>query len=71
MSDKRLKFFGWGYEGEQVAQDELRWFERTWARVLGTGGFSAMPAPQLADIELRRPRVAPPASLAAICSSEK
>ncbi len=71
MSDKRLKFFGWGYEGDQVAPDELRWFERAWAHELGTDGFSVTPAPQLADIELRRPRVAPPASLAAICSSEK
>ena len=71
MSDKRLKFFGWGYEGDSVAQDELQWFERTWARVLGVDGFSAMPAPELADIELRNPRVVPPASLAAICSAEK
>jgi alkyldihydroxyacetonephosphate synthase len=60
MGDRRLKFFGWGYEGDQVAQDELHWFERTWARVLGTDGFSATPAPQLADIELRPPRVAAP-----------
>jgi alkyldihydroxyacetonephosphate synthase len=60
MGDRRLKFFGWGYEGDQIAQDELRWFERTWARVLGTDGFSATPAPQLADIELRPPRVAAP-----------
>jgi len=71
MSDKRLKFFGWGYEGDQVAPDELRWFERTWASVLGADGFSVTPAPQLGDFELRQPRVAPPASLVAICSSEK
>ncbi len=71
MSDKRLKFFGWGYEGDQVAQDELQWFERTWARVLGVDALSVTPAPELADIELRHPRIAPPASLAAICSSEK
>jgi len=71
MSDRRLKFFGWGFEGDQVAQDELRWFESTWSRVLGTDSFSATPAPQLADIELRQPRVSPPASLAAVCSTEK
>jgi hypothetical protein len=41
MSDKRLKFFGWGYEGDQVAQDELRWFEETWSRALGTDKFRA------------------------------
>ncbi|MGH6725718.1 MAG: FAD-binding oxidoreductase, partial [Pseudolabrys sp.] len=71
MSDRRLKFFGWGYEGDEVAADELRWFERTWAHELGGDGFSVTPAPQLTDIELRQPRVAPPASLMAICSSEK
>lgn len=71
MIDKRLKFFGWGYEGDQVAKDELQWFEDTWMRVLGTEKLSARPAPQLAEIELRPPRVSPVASLAAICSTEK
>lgn len=71
MSDNRLNIFGWGYEVDTVAQDELRWFERTWGRVLGTDVSSATPAPKLADIELRLPRVSPPASLAAICSIEK
>jgi alkyldihydroxyacetonephosphate synthase len=71
MIDKRLKFFGWGYEGDQVAKDELQWFEDTWMRVLGTEKLSARPAPELAEIELRPPRVSPVASLAAICSTEK
>ena len=56
MSERRLKFFGWGYEGDQVAKDELQWFEDTWMRVLGTEKLSARPAPQLAEIELRPPR---------------
>lgn len=71
MSDKRLKFFGWGYEGDQIAADELQWFENSWGRVLGVDKFSVKPAPQLTEIELRRPRVAPPSRLADICSIEK
>ncbi len=71
MSERRLKFFGWGYEDDQVSPEELRWFEQTWSRVLGADTFSVTPAPQLGEIELRAPRVAPPAPLAAICSSEQ
>lgn len=67
---KRLKFWGWGYEDEVVPEDEIRWMESTWAARFGVAGFDARPTPRAEDIALPPPRVAPPASLARLCTTE-
>ncbi|MCC6211316.1 MAG: FAD-binding oxidoreductase [Burkholderiales bacterium] len=67
---KRLKFWGWGYEDEVVPPAELRWMESTWAERFGVAGFSVTPTPAAAEIRLPAPRIAPPASLAAICTTD-
>ena len=32
---KRLKFWGWGYEDETVPESEIKWMESTWAARFG------------------------------------
>jgi alkyldihydroxyacetonephosphate synthase len=71
MSGKRRSFYGWGYEEDAVSADELRWFERTWSELFHVDGFAPAPMPREAEIALRAPRVALPASLQPFCSSEK
>ena len=42
---KRLKFWGWGYEDEVVPASELEWMESTWAKRFGVSSFTAVPTP--------------------------
>lgn len=71
MSERRRKFWGWGYEDYQVPAEELAWFERTWSRELGIAHFDVTPPPRLEEILLRAPRIPVPASLSGFCTTEK
>ncbi len=71
MIDKRRKFYGWGYEGDEVSTAELREFESAWTRLLGVKEFEATPFPKLEDVRIREPRVKIPAALASICNQDK
>ncbi|MEE9588916.1 MAG: FAD-binding oxidoreductase [Hyphomicrobiaceae bacterium] len=70
MAGRRLKFWGWGYEGEGLSADEQNAVLRTFADDFGITPRDGGAMPALEDIELRAPRRAPPDSLAAICTSE-
>jgi alkyldihydroxyacetonephosphate synthase len=70
MTKPRLKFFGWGREGEGMTAEEEDFAFRRLAERFGVERSDGLPAPRLEDIALRAPRIAPPASLAAICSTE-
>ena len=61
MSNKRRSFFGWGYEGEAVAAEELAWFERAWAQLFHVDGFDPVPLPRAQEITLQPPRISAPA----------
>jgi len=66
----RLKHFGWGREGEgMTAAEEAFVLDRNRER-FGVATFEERPVPGLADIKLREPRLKPPASLAALCSTD-
>jgi alkyldihydroxyacetonephosphate synthase len=65
---RRRKFWGWGYEGEGLNGEELELLARLVAARFGLGELRAQVPPDITEVELRRPRVAPPASIAA-CSS--
>ncbi|MBV9288294.1 MAG: hypothetical protein JO288_10820, partial [Hyphomicrobiales bacterium] len=65
----KLKFFGWGYEGEGLTEAERGALFRFVAEKLGVDPRLAAP-PREAEIALRPPRVAPPASLARIMTAE-
>lgn len=71
MQQRRRKFYGWGYEDEPISASEIAEFEAAWTRLLGVGDFQAVPFPTEDQITLRAPRVLPPPSLEAICTTEK
>jgi alkyldihydroxyacetonephosphate synthase len=69
MTSARWKFWGWGVEGtglEEGEQKRLFGFYRT----LGAPAGERRTVPKVDEIDLRRPRIGTPASLAAICTSE-
>jgi len=68
MQKRRRKFYGWGYEGEDVSNDELVEFEKAWTRLLGVSDFEPVPFPRPEMIKLRAPRIAVPESLRSICT---
>src|SRR5271168_3489893 len=71
IQERRRKFYGWGYEGDEVSSQEIAEFEKAWTRLLGVTDFTAMPFPTEGSIDLRPSRVNPPASLEAICGTDK
>ena len=70
MSHMRTQIWGWGYEDKQPTPEEKQTTAREVAQGLGRDGVELAPEPSIDDIELRPPRIAPPESLAALCSSE-
>src|SRR6516225_3325592 len=70
MAEQRLKHFGWGREGEgMTAAEETAALDR-YRRLFGVESFDERAPPPLSKIELRPPRLAAPAALAACCSTE-
>lgn len=70
MARRRLKYFGWGREGEGMTAEEEAFTLRKLTECFGIGRFEEMPTPRLEEITLGLPRVIPPASLNSICSTE-
>ncbi len=66
----RRKFWGWGLEGEGLDDAELDELGRTFAGRLGIEPAAPKAPPRLGDLALPQPRVAPPASLEAICTAD-
>ncbi|MGE0420691.1 MAG: FAD-binding oxidoreductase [Reyranellaceae bacterium] len=67
---RRMKFWGWGFEGEGATPQERAYVHANAAKRYGVTDFNDTP-PREEEYELRAPRVQPPASLAAICSTER
>ena len=70
MTRARLKHFGWGREGEGLTAEEAAATLDRYRRLFGAEHFDEVTPPSISEIELRRPRLVPPASLAPYCSSE-
>jgi alkyldihydroxyacetonephosphate synthase len=70
MSQARLKYFGWGREGEGCTAEEEAFLLGIYREKFGVADFDARPVPGLGAVTLRAPRVAPPAALATFCSSD-
>ncbi|MEX2195198.1 MAG: FAD-binding oxidoreductase [Thermoleophilaceae bacterium] len=68
-SQRRLKFWGWGYEDQQPAREELEQAAAGVRGHLGFGGEDVEHPAALEDLDMPAPRLDPPASLAEICSS--
>ena len=70
MGETRRKFWGWGNEGAGPNAEQQRAMMKTLAGRLGTGPLELAPEPRIQDVSLRAPRLSPPASLEAVCSSD-
>jgi alkyldihydroxyacetonephosphate synthase len=66
----RRKFWGWGLEGEGLAPGEVEQLGTVFADRLGLPDVRLQEPPQLEELELRAPRVAPPAPLEAVFSTD-
>jgi alkyldihydroxyacetonephosphate synthase len=70
MTERRLKYFGWGQEGEGLTAEEERAALDRYRRLFGVERFDEAAPPDLAAIDLRPPRIVPPPALLPHCSSE-
>jgi alkyldihydroxyacetonephosphate synthase len=70
MSEKKLKFWGWGYAGEGATPAERRALADTYGRLLGLAEFPDPAPPAAADFALPKPRIAPPPRLARLFRSD-
>jgi alkyldihydroxyacetonephosphate synthase len=66
----RRKHWGWGAESAQLSRAQLEGAATDVRARLGFGGDSVSEPVPLSDVELRAPRLQPPASLEAICRSD-
>lgn len=71
MTGARLKHYGWGREGEGMSAEERDFVLGRYRQKFARDSFDTIAVPRLDDISLRPPRVTPPASLAAFCTSER
>lgn len=69
MMTARRKVYGWGLEGQDVSDAEAKVLAQVFGHKFGVS-LSPSPGPAVSDFVLRKPRVAPPSSLAAICRSD-
>ncbi len=67
----RRKFWSWGYEGQDIPESEVTSMHERVAKRLGMSDFTILKDPTLDEIEIRAPRITPPASLASFCTTEK
>jgi alkyldihydroxyacetonephosphate synthase len=64
------RFWGWGVDGEGPTREQHQRLARTVESRLGTGSLTITEPPTLDELELREPRVAPPRTLAALCTDD-
>lgn len=70
MTERRYKFWGWGYEDEVPSPEEEREAVARMAAATGVEPGARIPFPRIGDVALREPRVAAPAPFAAIASAD-
>ena len=67
---QRLKFYGWGHEGEGLSDDERTRVFSFVAQKLGAEPRASAAPPQATDIALKPPRISAPASLASVLTQD-
>ena len=70
MADRRLKFWGWGYEDQGLDADQQRRLAAGLAERFGVSDLGIDPAPRIEELELRAPRVSAPAALQGLVTDE-
>ena len=68
-TERRRKFWGWGYEDEGPTPEQQGKIAEVLAARFGIDVPALTPAPRVEELQLRAPRVTPPAALAEICST--
>jgi alkyldihydroxyacetonephosphate synthase len=71
MVERRRKFWGWGFEDQQPAQDEVERVGLGARAQLGFGPAEVERPPRVEELELPPPRLEPPPSLAAVCRTDR
>jgi alkyldihydroxyacetonephosphate synthase len=71
MTVRRLKHFGWGREGEGLTPSEQAMVFQRIEQRFGALAASRRAPPPLEEVQMAPPRLSPPHSLAAICSTER
>ena len=71
MGKPRRKFWGWGYEGDVIPPEEMRWLEGKWAKQFKVSQFERTPPPTEEEIRLRPCRLTIPARLRDMCTTEQ
>jgi alkyldihydroxyacetonephosphate synthase len=66
----RRKFWGWGYEGSGLDADEFRALAALLEARLGVHASNPAEPPRVEELKLRRPRIAAPAPLEALCTDD-
>jgi alkyldihydroxyacetonephosphate synthase len=66
----RRKFWGWGLETEGLTRAEIEQLGTTFNRRFGLDGLRIQEAPQVDELDLKAPRLSPPASLEAVFSAD-
>jgi alkyldihydroxyacetonephosphate synthase len=69
MADRRLKFWGWGYEDQLLSEAEAAKVARFVSKRTGATPHAYRAPPRLDEIALKPPHVAPPAKLSALVSA--
>jgi alkyldihydroxyacetonephosphate synthase len=70
MTERRLKFWGWGYDESSPEPEESRaWLRRLAART-GLSGTLHLTPPTLTELDLRAPRLAVPTALARVTTQD-
>ena len=64
----RRSFWAWGLESDEPTAEQVRETAAQLSKQYGVP-VEATPAPRLADLNLRKPRITPPASVASFCST--
>ncbi len=67
---KRLKFWGWGYEGDGLASCDRETLLRTLAEDFGIRGSGEAWTPTVDRVSLPKPRLSPPEGVTAICTQD-
>jgi alkyldihydroxyacetonephosphate synthase len=69
-SARRRKFWGWGLEGEGLSESEMKRLGETFGERFGIGQVRLQEPPRVEELDLRAPRLAPPASLESAFSAD-
>ncbi len=64
------KFWGWGYEGQGPSAEQQERIAQALAARFRIAAPTPQPPPRLEELELRPPRLQPPAALAALCHAD-